>query len=270
MPAAAAPSAARNVSPPRVMVGGLPTVSVTRSQLAEMMAEDCLSARNAAEPVSPKLVFSSNGQGVSLAGMDPDFHATMLQAEWIHGDGQSIVIASKLTEAPLPERIATTDFFHDAAMMAIRHGLSFFIFGGSERQNEAATAAIRALYPDLRIAGRRNGYFKPEEEEAICREIRESGADVLWVGLGKPLQERWSVRNRSRLNGIAWLKTCGGLYAFLSGEAPRAPEWMQHMGLEWLYRTMKDPKRLAWRYLTTNPHSLYRLLAHTRRRAIQE
>lgn len=255
--------------PPRVIVGGLPTVSVTRAGLADMMVEDCVRARAAAGQVLPKLVFSSNGQGVSLAGRSREFRDTMLEAAWIHGDGQSIVIASKLTQAPLPERIATTDFFHDAAEAAIEHGLSFFIFGGSEKQNAAATDAIGRLYPRLKIAGRRNGYFKPEEEEAICAEIRASGADVLWVGLGKPLQEEWSVRNRHRLGGIGWLKTCGGLYAFLCGDAPRAPEWMQRFGLEWLFRTMKDPRRLAWRYLTTNPHSFYRLLVHTRRRPIE-
>ncbi len=192
----------------------------------------------------------------------------MLEANWIHGDGQSIVIASKMTEAPLPERIATTDFFHDAAEAAIRNDLSFFIFGGSENQNRTATDAIRKLYPGIKIAGRRNGYFKPDEEDGICREIRESGADVLWVGLGKPFQEEWSVRNRHKLQGVAWLKTCGGLYAFLCGDAPRAPEWMQRLGLEWLFRTMQDPKRLAWRYLTTNPHSFYRLIVHTRRQAV--
>lgn len=257
-----------NDVPRRVMVGGLPTVSVTRSRLARMMVDDCLAARSAADPVCPKLVFSSNGQGVSLASSDAAFRKTMLEAEWIHGDGQSIVLASKMTEVPLPERIATTDFFHDAALAAVRHDLSFFIFGGSERQNATATEAIRRLYPDLRIAGRRNGFFRPEEEEDICREIRESGADVLWVGLGKPLQEYWSVRNRARLAGVGWLKTCGGLYAFLSGEAPRAPQWMQNMGLEWLYRTMRDPRRLAWRYLTTNPHSFYQLMVRTRRRAL--
>ena len=255
--------------PPRVIVGGLPTVSVTRTELAQMMARDCLRAHQAGEGVLPKLVFSSNGQGVSLAGKSPEFRDTMLAASWIHGDGQSIVLASKLTDAPLPERIATTDFFHDAAEAAIENGLSFFIFGGSEKQNEAATNAIRKLYPALKIAGRRNGYFRREEEEGICKEIRESGADVLWVGLGKPLQEEWSVRNRDRLRGVAWLKTCGGLYAFLCGDAPRAPEWMQRFGLEWLFRTIKDPRRLAWRYLTTNPHSFYRLLVHTRRHPVK-
>ena len=250
------------------MVGGLPTISITRTKLAQMMVDDCLIAREAGDDWLPKLVFSSNGQGIALAGRDKDFFQVMKQAQWIHGDGQSIVMASRLTGAPLPERVATTDFFHDAAQSAQEKGLSFFVFGGSEEQNLGATEAIRSLYPDLKIAGRRNGYFKPQDEADICREIRQSGADVLWVGLGKPKQEQWCVRNRDNLRGVGWVKTCGGLYAFLCGDAPRAPDWMQRICLEWLYRTWREPRRLGWRYLTTNPYSMYRLLAHTRRSPI--
>ncbi|MEW9854608.1 WecB/TagA/CpsF family glycosyltransferase [Novosphingobium sp. M1R2S20] len=203
-------------------------------------------------------------RGVTLAARDRGFNEAMLEASWIHADGQSIVLASRLTKAPLTERIATTDFFHDAARAAVRHGLSFYVLGGSETQNKRAVDQMLVLYPDLRIVGRRNGYFKREEEEEICREIRDSGADVLWVRLGKPLQEEWCVRNRDRLHGIGWIKTCGGLYAFLAGDSPRAPQWMQDMCLEWLFGALKDPMRLGWRYLTTNPYSFYRLIRYTK------
>ncbi|MET1754017.1 WecB/TagA/CpsF family glycosyltransferase [Novosphingobium sp. RD2P27] len=261
-------SASAQILPERVLVGGLPTVRASRKELAAMMVADCQLARDAGGSWLPKLVFSSNGQGVALAGMDDAFRDVMLEASWIHADGQSVVFASKMTAAPLPERIATTDFFHDAARAAIEGGLSFYIFGGSENQNRNAVERIRVLYPELKIVGRRNGYFDPAENNEICQDIRESGADVLWVGLGKPRQEEWCVRNRDQLRGIGWVKTCGGLYAFLSGEAPRAPDWMQSLGLEWLFRAMRDPKRLLWRYLTTNPYSIYRLIRYTNAKSI--
>src|SRR5205823_5342364 len=121
---------------------------------------------------------------------DRDFAAAMASADMIHADGMPIVFASRLfTRTPLPERIATTDFFHDAADAATRYGLSFYMMGGTEAQNVAACAAIAELYPKLKIAGRRNGYFQPEDEPQICREVVASGADVLWVALGKPKQE---------------------------------------------------------------------------------
>jgi N-acetylglucosaminyldiphosphoundecaprenol N-acetyl-beta-D-mannosaminyltransferase len=248
---------------PTVMVGGLPTVAVTRQQLAEAMVEDCYAARAGGKAWTPKLVFSSNGQGIALAGRDETFAATMRAADIVHADGMPVVFASKRTSNPLPERISTTDFFHDAAIAAEKHGLKFFMLGSPEAQNEAAINAISALYPDLKIVGRHHGYFGSEDDARVCELVRKSGADVLWVALGKPRQELWCLRNRDRLSGVAWIKTCGGLYSFLAGDAPRAPRWMQAAGLEWLYRTMDDPKRLAWRYLTTNPYAAYRLLRYT-------
>lgn len=247
----------------RVIVGGLPTIQIDRLDFANLMVKDCEKARLDRNGWEPKLVFSSNGQGLALAGQSNEFRKTMMQASWIHADGQSVVLASRMTKAPLPERIATTDFFHDAASAAVSNGLAFYVLGGSEKQNACAVERMLELYPGLKIVGRRNGYFQPQEEDMICRDIRDSGADVLWVGLGKPLQEQWCVRNKERLHGVGWIKTCGGLYSFLSGEAPRAPDWMQDLCLEWLFRTIKEPKRLGWRYFTTNPYSLYRLIRYT-------
>ncbi len=244
-----------------VPIGGFNTVIATAVQLADSMVSDCMAARAARAkktPNPPKLVFSSNGQGVSLAAADPAFADVMARADIVHADGMSVVFASRLFNRPrLPERIATTDFFHDAAKAAEAAGLKFFILGGSEEQNAKAYAAIGELYPSLTLVGRRNGYFPREQDAAVCDEILASGADVLWVGLGKPIQEFWSVANRERLAGVGWIKTCGGLYAFLAGEAPRAPQWAQRAGLEWAWRVMQEPGRLAWRYLVTNPHALY-------------
>ncbi|WP_205871119.1 WecB/TagA/CpsF family glycosyltransferase [Mycolicibacterium holsaticum] len=191
----------------------------------------------------------------------------MRDADIVHADGMSAVFASRLTSTPLPERICTTDFFVDAAEVAALHKLKFFFLGSNEEQNAAAVAAARRIHPELEIAGRHHGYFGEDEDEAICRLIRQSGADVLWVALGKPKQEFWCVRNRKRLAGIGWVKTCGGLFSYLAGDAPRAPRWVRVAGLEWFYRLMDDPKRLAWRYFTTNPYALYRLLRYTDRRA---
>lgn len=250
---------------PQVHVGGFDTVSCSRLEFAELMLDDCLRARAEGGSWLPKLVFSSNGQGLALAGRSPEFMEVMSQADIVHADGMPVVFASKRTEAPLPERIPTTDFFHDAARIAELHGLRFFMLGATEDQNAAAVDAIRARYPDLRIVGRHHGYFGEDEDEAICRMIRGSRADVLWIALGKPRQEEWCLRNRELLRGVGWLKTCGGLYAFLAGDAPRAPGWMQRTGLEWLFRLLDDPKRLAWRYLTTNPYAFYRLVRYTRK-----
>lgn len=250
---------------PTVRVGGFPTASITRQQLADCMARDCLAARSDGARWLPKVVLSSNGQGIALAGQDRAFAEAMAQADIIHADGMPVVLASRLTAHPLPERIATTDFFHDAAEAAGRHGLRFYFLGAKDPQNRAAVEAVRRLYPKVEIVGSRDGYFADDQDEAICAEIRRSRADVVWVALGKPRQEHWAIRNRKHLQGVGWIKTCGGLYAFLAGDAPRAPPWMQKAGLEWLFRAMGDPGRLLWRYLVTNPVAAYRLIRYTQR-----
>lgn len=233
------------------------TAKITREQLAEKLVEDVLQYRK--EKFPPKLVFSSNGQGIALAAKDNNFMNVMSLADIIHADGQSVVSISKLFKGrELPERIATTDFFHDAAEAAQIAGISFFMLGATEEDNNKAVENIKLLYPNLRIAGSHNGYFKGKDRDVI-NAINSSKADVLWVALGKPYQEYWSSKYRDSID-VAWIKTCGGLYDFLSEKSTRAPVWMQNYGLEWLYRVLKDPRRLAVRYLTTNPQALLLLL----------
>ena len=247
-----------------VVVGGFPTLRTTAQGLADMMVTDCLNAR--LSECEPKLVFSSNGQGLALAATDNGFMKTMLEADIIHADGMSVVTGSKfMTSAPLPERISTTDFFHDAARAGESAGLRFYFLGATEDINAAAYEKAQSLYPRIEWVGRRNGYFSEDEESAVCAEILATRPDVLWVGLGKPGQEAFSVRNRDRLKGIGWLKTCGGLFDFLAGKNSRAPEWMQKAGLEWAYRVGLEPRRLAWRYASTNVIAIYAMLANSER-----
>jgi N-acetylglucosaminyldiphosphoundecaprenol N-acetyl-beta-D-mannosaminyltransferase len=247
---------------PQVKVGGFRTASISRRELAQVMVADCFAARENPDWL-PKLVFSSNGQGIALAGQNNAFAETMNAADIVHADGMPVVFASKLTAHPLPERIATTDFFHDAAKVATEHGLSFYILGSTRKQNDAAVARIKEIYPNVAIVGQRDGYFSDDESDEVCAEIRAAKPDVLWVALGKPRQEFWCQLNREKLRGVGWIKTCGGLYAFLAGDVPRAPRWMQSAGLEWLFRTLDDPHRLIWRYLTTNPYAMYLLVTRT-------
>lgn len=246
----------------RINVGGYETVTADRKELSAWITGQCLERRTAAAP--PAMVFSSNGQGIALRGRNPDFDRAMRAADVVHADGMSVVMASRLL-APqaIRERSATTDLFHDVARDAVAHGLNFYVLGGTEDQNRRAVHAMLALYPDLRIVGRRNGYFGRDEDAEVCRSIVAVGTDVLWVGLGKPLQETWSHANRGRLHGVGCIKTCGGLYSYLTGDAARAPLWMQRTGLEWLFRLAQEPNRLMRRYLVTNTVSAWRLLTQT-------
>ena len=244
-----------------VMVGGIRTACVSRDQMTQLMVGDCLAARSYER--TPKLVFAANGHAISMSMTSPSFRRSFSQATIIHADGQPVVFASRLlTRSPIPERSATTDFIHDAAKAACDAGLKFFLFGGEEDVNARCADELVKKYPGLKIAGRRNGYFKPEEEAAIVDEINASGADVVWVGLGVPKEYDFCVRNKAQMKA-GWVVTSGGCFNFVTGDYSRAPAWMQAAGLEWLYRLAREPKRLFWRYAVTNPLAIFQLLTRT-------
>ncbi len=261
---ALAPSAAP-VAPkafPEIRAGGLRIACLSRAELMALMVRECLETRARARK-RPKLVFAANGHAISLAAQDGEFRRMHEVADLIHADGQPIVFASRfLASTPIPERSATTDFFHDAAIAARGNGLRFFLLGGTEEVNAACADRMRALYPGLQIAGRRHGYFRRDEEAEVCAQINASKADVVWVGLGVPLEQAFCVRNRDRLEA-GWLATAGGCFNYVTGHYVRAPRWMQRSGLEWLHRLAREPRRLFWRYAITNPHAAYLLLTRT-------
>jgi len=258
----AAPKEAANDSYAEILLGGLKTACLTRDALARLLLVDCLKARG--EKIHPpKLVFASNGHAVALAAQDAQFRDTFSQADLIHADGQAGVFASRfLTNTPVPERSATTDFIHDAARIGAEHGLRFFLLGATEEANAEAARILSETYPGLQIVGRMHGYFSEYDEDEIVDEINLTQPDVIWVGLSVPHEYDFAVRNKHRLKA-GWLVTCGGCFNFVTGAYRRAPQWMQTAGLEWLYRLVREPKRLFWRYAVTNPLAVFLLLTRT-------
>ncbi len=242
-----------------VTVGGVPTARVSRIDLVDLLlSEQIVSPENSA-----KLLFDINGHGLAMALFDEKYKRDLLAADVIHADGQPLVIASRmLTRSPLPERSATTDLFHDVADVAQRTGKKFFLLGGTREVVDACARRMRELYPALDIVGVRDGYFSAHDEQSVCDEINESGADIVWVGLGKPKEQDFCVKNRGNLPG-KWLVTCGGCFNYVTGHYPRAPNWMQQTGTEWVHRMVTQPKKLLWRYISTTPVALYLLFART-------
>lgn len=246
------------------MIGGLAIARMTRLDLARLMASDARAARTG-DLKFPRFVTSANGSIVAAYHADARLRAAMDQADLIDADGMPLVFASRIfSKTPLVERAATTDFLLDAAALAAVEGISFYFLGG--RPGVAARAAehLRSRFPDLKIAGVRHGYFTNAEEPMIISAIARSGAQILWVGMGSPRQEIFAARAREALPGLAWIRTCGGLFDHYGGGVSRAPHWMQRLGLEWLYRAAREPVRLGWRYLVTSPVALYHLATKTR------
>jgi N-acetylglucosaminyldiphosphoundecaprenol N-acetyl-beta-D-mannosaminyltransferase len=120
---------------------------------------------------------------------------------------------------------------------------SVFLFGGKPGVAETAKEKLEEMYPGLKIAGMRNGYFKPEEEPEIVEEINNSGADLLFVCLGAPKQEQWLARNSKSLKNVRVAMGIGGSLDVFAGTALRAPKFYCDHGLEWFYRLKKEPWR---------------------------
>jgi exopolysaccharide biosynthesis WecB/TagA/CpsF family protein len=244
-----------------ISVGGMPIAVLDRAQSARLMIGMAVARRGRGG--GPAVVTSANGQVISMCARDPQLRRLFLSTDLIHADGMPLVFASRLKcRTPLPERVATTDLFHDVARLAESSGASFYLLGGTAEVIERAVGNVRRTYPRLTIAGYRNGYFREDEAAQVVASINEARPDVLWVGMGVPAEQAFSMRYRERLGNVGVIKTSGGLFDFLSGNNRRAPRWMQAAGLEWLHRLAIEPRRLLLRYLMTNPHALYLLLAN--------
>jgi exopolysaccharide biosynthesis WecB/TagA/CpsF family protein len=246
-------------------LGGLPILALDRHDTAERIIADALSRRGADVPA---IYTSANGQVVSDARRCARTKALLLAADGISADGQPLVFASKLLAAgKVCERVATTDLFHDIARQT--RGLDFpiYVLGASDSENRLAVERALAMYPWLKIVGSHAGYFDSAAElERIVDKIGALEPALLWLSLGFPRELEFAAQWRERLRGVGAIKTSGGLLNFLSGSHSRAPAWMQASGFEWLHRAYLEPRRLAWRYLTTSPHAVYLLWRHRHRR----
>lgn len=246
-----------------ITVGGLPIVRLTRAQMCEAMVMDVERAREGMLDY-PRAITSANGNTISMYHSDRAFRTQIDQMDLINADGMPLVFASRVfCKNALPERLATTDFILDACAQAARSGIRFYFLGA--RPGVAALAAehLRDQFPGLEVVGTRHGYFDRSELATICEDIRQSGADVLWLGLGCGLQEAVALECRKLLGGLAWVHTCGGLFDYYGAGVPRAPAWMRKIALEWAYRGAREPIRLGWRYVTTNPRAFWHLATKT-------
>lgn len=237
------------------IIGGIPIVTASRRELAEAMVQDCFFARANNEGFVPRLIFDVNGHGMSLREKNKSYRTAFDQADVIHADGGFLVTLSKRHgKQPIAERSATTDMLHDCAAEAAAKGLSFYLLGSQERVNAECAKRLEALYPGLKIVGRHHGFFQKSEEQSLIEEINRCNPDILWVGLGKPKEQIFSVKWRDFLQ-CGWIVTCGGCYNYITGDYPRAPVWMQKANIEWLHRMLTN-RKLVWRYLTTTGHAL--------------
>jgi N-acetylglucosaminyldiphosphoundecaprenol N-acetyl-beta-D-mannosaminyltransferase len=187
---------------------------------------------------------------------DPDLREAVLSGSLTVPDGQPLVWAMNMLGHHMPSRVYGPELMDRHCARAARAGTRIYLYGG---RNQGALVQLarnlRLRHPGLRIVGGYSPPFRPlsdEEQQRVIDEIDGSQADVVWVGIGVPKQEKWMHQMRPRLRAPV-LVGVGAAFDFHAGLVAQAPEWMQRAGLEWAYRLSREPRRLWKRYLRYNP-----------------
>ena len=212
----------------------------------------------------PGYVCVCNVHTVMASNEDAELKDALLASSMNVPDGQPLVWAINALGHELGRRVYGPELMARACARATSGGQRFYLYGG---RNQGALVQLalnlRQWYPGVRIVG---GYSPPhraltdEEEAAVAEEINRSEADVVWVGIGVPKQEKWMARMRGRLD-VPVLVGVGAAFDFHAGLVPQAPSWLQEAGLEWAYRLAHEPRRLWRRYVRYNPRFLHAFAA---------
>ncbi|MGC8971559.1 MAG: WecB/TagA/CpsF family glycosyltransferase [bacterium] len=187
-------------------------------------------------------IVTLNPEGVVIAQKNRQFSSVINEADLVVADGSWLVRAARFLGEDIKERVAGIDLLLEILKLCEDRGFSVYLLGAKEEVISSAKKRLEKILPGIRILGIHNGYFNAEEEKKIVEEIKSLKPDFLVVGLGMPKQEIWMSQHRDLPVKVAI--GVGGSFDVISGNIPRAPYWMQTMGLEWFYRILKDPKRI--------------------------
>lgn len=215
------------------------------------MAETVAYIEENMEALRGNYICVSNVHTTVIGYEEEDYRHIQNSAALALPDGKPLSLYSKKHGYPEAERVTGPDLMGE--LFARNNGLRHYFYGGREETIETLAKKLPAQYQNLIIAGMVSPPFRPltEEEDAeAVRKMNEAKADIIWVGLGAPKQERWMYEHRGKVHGV--MIGVGAGFDYYAGTIKRAPVWMQKLSLEWLYRLLQDPKRLMKRYLVTN------------------
>ena len=200
-----------------------------------------------------------NAMKFAMMRSDPELKRVINGCDLINADGLPVVWASHLLGTPLPARVAGVDLFLHLVEAAARKGFRPFFFGARDHVLQTMVGVFKERYPQLDVAGARHGYFLPEQEKQIAEQIRDSKADMLFVGISSPMKEKF-LNYWMDLMQVPFCMGVGGSFDIVARITRRAPMWMQNLGLEWLYRVLQEPRRMWKRYARTNPVYIWMVL----------
>ncbi len=209
------------------------------------------------------IVLSGNVYAYNLAYQHAWFRHFFNRADIIRLDGVGVRLGATILGYDTPHRMTWADFGWDLAEFAADNEYTLYFLGARPGIAQRTAECFRARFPRLRIVGTHHGYFDKTsdsvENNAVIQEICELNPNILILGFGMPLQERWLMENWDHIDvNVAF--TGGAVFDYISGELHRAPRWMTKHGLEWLGRLLVEPRRLWRRYLIGNPLFIWRVV----------
>jgi N-acetylglucosaminyldiphosphoundecaprenol N-acetyl-beta-D-mannosaminyltransferase len=188
-------------------------------------------------------IVTLNTFGLSLTLKNKEFKEIINKAELVTPDGFGILWLAKFLSSSLKERVTGIDLIYKICEIASKNSYSVFLLGARPKLAKKASEFLKKKFPQLVISGTCDGYFKEDENKKVVQVIKEKKTDILFVALGVPKQEIWLSENLKK-TGVYLGMGVGGSFDVLSGKVKRAPRWIQNAGLEWLYRTIQNPKKI--------------------------
>jgi N-acetylglucosaminyldiphosphoundecaprenol N-acetyl-beta-D-mannosaminyltransferase len=243
-------------SPSTLTLLGIPIANISMDQALDQIIE-------AANGSQKNLVAFVNPDCLNIAYHHAEYAQTLRNSALVLPDGIGIHLGCRLRGLSLNTNVNGTDLFPRLCERLAAEGLSLYLLGGARGIAAETARRMQGTYPNLKIAGTRDGYFSHDQEKDVVEAINKSSTDVLLVGMGVPRQELWLARHHSALTPAIRMGV-GGLFDFFSGRIPRAPLWIREIGLEWLWRLFQEPGRLWRRYVIGNPLFLYRVWKQSR------
>ncbi len=232
-------------------------------RLSELNIVDSINALKAI-PQGKTLINTINAHSFNVAQKDEVFAEALAKGDYLIPDGASIVKACKFlkSKSQPKERIAGWDLFKIEMEKLNDRGGKCFFMGSSEQVLELIKEQAAEDYPHIVVETYSPPYkpvFTEEDNAAIIKAINEANPDLLWIGMTAPKQERWTYSHWDELQIHCHVGTIGAVFDFYAGTAKRAPLWLQRHSLEWLFRLLKEPKRMWRRYVIGNPLFLWNI-----------
>ena len=205
-------------------------------------------------------VMYANVHTLNSAYFDPDLRGIMRAADIVYCDGAGVVLGARLLGQRLSVRMTGADWIEHLCSSCVESGTTLYFLGGQIGVAVGSVKQLQTRHPGLRVVGAHHGYLgDPAVCAAAVKAINDACPDILLVGMGTPIQEKWIAVHRTKIDvPVVW--AVGALFDFVANVQPRGPRWMLDSGLEWLYRLFRDPRRLWRRYLVGNPLFILRVL----------